>query len=218
MIHLFKIKWIIPKLGDLHKHRRYQLLELGKWGKSPLFNSCLAFLPLICSYLMLRDFFRSSLHLKFMLSKRLCKWAASSEPSRDLRTFWPFSSRLWYISVWASISPWRSYEAAGRRTCAELPNKRDQLNMSLEKCKTWFVQKTFELGKLIRRCSPNLLFLVHHLFMLLCRLEVGILLGTINLFLAIINWNIIYRQLYKFLKLSLLVHRQKRVFHGSDMS
>lgn len=50
---------------------------------------------MIIAYLMLRDFFWSSLHLKFMLSKRLCNRGASSEPSRDLRIFWPFSSRLW---------------------------------------------------------------------------------------------------------------------------
>lgn len=58
---------------------------------------------------MFRDLFLSSLHLRFMLSRRLCSRVASSEPSRDLRIFCPFSSRLWKMSVWASISACSSY-------------------------------------------------------------------------------------------------------------
>lgn len=104
----FKIAQIISKWTKIVLSETQLNLFTVKTQHSILHANCRLSLT-FRSYLMFRDFFLSSLHLRFMLSSRLCNRAASSEPSRDLRIFCPFSSRLWKMSVWVSISACSSY-------------------------------------------------------------------------------------------------------------
>lgn len=94
----FKIAQIISKWTETVLSEKKLNPFTCKRQQSTYHTNCSLFLT-FRSYLMFRDFFLSSLHLRFMLSRRLCNRVASSEPSRDLKIFCPFSSRLWKMSV-----------------------------------------------------------------------------------------------------------------------
>lgn len=146
--------------------------ELFCFHFSFLLPRCCYFYP----YLIFKDFFRSSLHRKFMLSRRLCNKAPSSEPSSDLKIFCPFSSRLWKMSVWVSISFWSSYKETQTKymnfgICLSFVNKYFliiKIHEITERLILWFLKVfawTFqlvifhcstEIGKMLVQTSWNL--------------------------------------------------------------
>ena len=71
-------------------------------------------------------------------------------------------------------------EASYKYKYGELYKKKNKL----------LVPETFQLSQLTKRCTSSPFPWVRYLFTLLCRLKMGTLLGLINVFLDILNENI----------------------------